>query len=127
MPAELGHRGRSAQPRRPQRRLGAFCVRCGVKEALPNRRYPHLATNWCSDQCREADKRAAKSPRRHRAAEQIRVLMGLPTGRGPDFTAPELEMMEQRLRRVLPYAGGAMGRRGPGRPPGSVRRLLGDP
>lgn len=37
-------------------------------------------------------------------AEEIRRLIGLPSGRGPMFTLPELEALERRLKRALPYA-----------------------
>ena len=101
--SDHGHRGAGA--RRASRKAGAVCTWCRVRPALANRRYPHLATNWCSDRHRWAEMRHRKNERRLASAAAIRRLMGLPGERGPDFTAPELEAIERRLRRVLPYDG----------------------
>lgn len=116
MSAAHGHRGAGA--RRRQRPAGALCTWCRARPALPNARYPHLATGWCCERHRMAEMRARKNERRLAAAATVRRLMGLPDdGRGPDFTAPELEALARRLQRVLPYDGLAVypaGRR-PGR------------
>jgi hypothetical protein len=101
MTATHGHRG--VGRRRRQRPIGALCVWCNHRPASPNRRYPYLATNWCSDTHRQADMRARKNARRAELAEEIRRHLGLPAGRGADFTAPELQAITSRLRRIVSH------------------------
>lgn len=104
--SEYGRRGMGE--RRQQRPLGAPCSWCRAKPALPNKRYPHLATNWCSETHRWAEMRARKREKATVIANNIRRLLGLHDGRGDDFTVPELETIERRLRRILPYQGKAL-------------------
>lgn len=87
----------------PNRPAGAKCVRCKVKPARLNGRYPHLATFWCGDQCQGAWERAREYDEMATTACSIRRLLGVPGNKGPAFTLPEMRLMLKRLQRVLPY------------------------
>lgn len=89
----------------PYRPAGALCLRCGYRPARPHPQAPTLATGWCSDRCRIAWHNQQTRVRQAAVAERVRALLGLPGGRGAQFTLPELEAVLRRLQRVLPAGG----------------------
>jgi hypothetical protein len=96
------------QPRRRPRPVGAICEHCHYRPARPHKRYPHLATPFCSDSCRNNHYLQAQRAHERTLTETVRRMLGLPDGRGPHLTVPELEAIVRRLRRLLPYGGLAM-------------------
>lgn len=99
MSANQRHQGWSYPP------AGTLCAHCNYRPAAPNRRAQGRAKLYCSDQCRKAEERQRERQRRLSEAEAIRRLLGLPTGRGADFTRPELEAIHRRLDRLVPAGG----------------------
>lgn len=82
----------------------AVCLWC-PRQALVHGRYPHLTQSFCSQRCEGAYYRHRADSEARSAAERIRDLLGLPTGRGRHFTRPELIAMARRLERVVPAGG----------------------
>lgn len=103
--------------RQPFRPVGALCLHCQHRPARPHLKWAHLATDYCSDSCKVNHKKQRERAAHTEAAEHIRAMLGLPGGRGPTFTRPELEAMARRLHRILPYGGLAM------RAPRTMRRV----
>lgn len=83
--------------RRGMQPLGSLCQHCHYRTARPNKRYPNLATNYCSDDCRQADSHADRDDTARGLADEIRVAVGLPAGRGKHFTTPELRVIRRAL------------------------------
>lgn len=101
----LDHRSRHlarATPRlvkrAQQQPLGALCQHCHYHPARPNAKYPHLATNYCSDRCKVADSHARRDQMTHALANEIREMLGMPTRQSRHFTNPELRTMRGRLQ-----------------------------
>lgn len=101
-PYPPGHR-RKTQPRP----IGALCTYGNCRKlAQPNRRYPHLATGWCSDTHRRLAIREERTAEEREVANRIRDLLGMPAGRnGTSWTLPELRLFEARIRRLMPNNG----------------------
>ena len=91
-------------PYRKYRPAPATCLWC-PRTAKTHGRYPHLAQAFCSQRCEAAHYRSRSDHEARRAAERIRDLIGLPTGRGRHFTRPELVAMARRLNRLVPTGG----------------------
>lgn len=89
---------------RAYRPAPASCLWC-PRDARLHRRYPHLAQSFCSDRCEAAHYRHQSDTEARQAANQIRALAGLPSGRGRHFTRPELVALARRLERVMPAGG----------------------
>lgn len=83
--------------RRGMQPLGSLCQHCHYRPARPNRRYPNMATNYCSDTCRQADSHAERDDLARQLADEIRAALGLPVGRGKHFTVPELRAIRRRV------------------------------
>jgi hypothetical protein len=91
---------------RRRRPAGALCVRCRYRPARLDRRWPHLATSWCSEECRAADERDRLDPAADADASRIRMLLGLPDdNRSRWFTRAELAAIARRLERLVPPGG----------------------
>lgn len=86
----------------------APCLHCRYRPARLYAKNPKMATGFCSDSCRTNHQSQRQQERARILAEAIRNHLGLPAGRGCVFTVPELEAIERRLVRVLPYGGLAM-------------------
>lgn len=100
--------GPSPFQREPMRPAGAMCRHCLNRPARIHKQWTHLASDYCSDRCKTNHKAQGTREAQRVEAEAIRCLLGLPDGRGPTFTLPELQAIRRRLARVLPYGGLAM-------------------
>lgn len=101
--AALDHRERRLArtnpigPRSKQQPLGALCQHCHYRPALPNKKYPWLATNYCSLHCRQAASHARSDLLAGALANEIREMLGMPANKGRNFTNPEMRAMRARL------------------------------
>lgn len=82
-------------------------MHCNYRKARLHKRYQHLAGPYCSDTCRDREYAKLKREKEKALADSIRDKLGLPRGRG-GLSIPELEAIERRLIKLLPYGGLAM-------------------
>lgn len=83
----------------------ALCMYCWHHPARLNKRHPHMATMFCSDEHKWAYHRHMKDDERTALANRVRQLLGMEMGRGRDFTRPEMHRIIDRLERILPPSG----------------------
>lgn len=100
---------REPKVRQALRPFPSPCLHCRYKPARRHKRWPRWAGAFCSDACRFNAQQQKKDAERRDLAERIRYHLGLPTGRGPQFTVPELEHIERRVKRLLPIGARAVG------------------
>lgn len=89
------------------RPVGALCVRCNYRPALPHKQSPTLATMYCGDRCRRQAATERYRQLMRRDANAIRRLANIKSvDAGPMFTAPELATLRRVLERLTNGYGG---------------------
>lgn len=87
------------------RPLGAICLHCNYRPALPVKNHPHLATKFCSGQCKASYHWRRQEGRAKTEASLLRELFGLPVLRGPVLTILEMRTIRAFVEEWLvhPY------------------------